>query len=325
MIVKVLGSAAGGGFPQWNCSCDNCLRKREGRFAGPSRTQSQVMVSTNGENWHLLNASPDLRQQIEKTPELWPRPLYQQNAKVSARQSPICSVTLTNADLDHVLGLLLLREGHSFKINASEFVYRSVFDSNIFFHMLRQFEGQTQWNPLVVGEKHVLEPTHSLEPALSLIPIGMKSQIPLYVDKASHPLSQNAGRKPPFGVVFGLIIEGSNPASRFGYFPGVGEITPELLSLWKSCDLLFMDGTFWSEDELIRIKNGGRTATRMGHLPMDGSAGMMEVTKAVLPKYGKHFIHINNTNPVLDEEGNCHKQMRDLGWRLTFDGQSFEI
>jgi len=325
VIVKVLGSAAGGGFPQWNCACDNCLRKREGRFVGPSRTQSQVMVSTNGDNWHLLNASPDLRQQIEKTPELWPRSLPQQNKKMSARQSPIQSVTLTNADLDHALGLLLLREGHSFKINCSEFVYRSVFDSNIFFQMLRQFEGQTQWNPLVVGERHVLEPANSLEPALSLIPIGMKSQIPLYVEKASTSLSQTSSGKPHSGIVFGLIIEGSNPTSRFGYFPGVGEITPELLSLWKSCDLLFLDGTFWSEDELIRIKNGGRTASQMGHLPMAGASGMMEATQSVLPKHGKHFIHINNTNPVLDEQGSCHQQMRDQGWRLTFDGQSFEI
>ncbi|MEO7164149.1 MAG: MBL fold metallo-hydrolase [Bdellovibrionia bacterium] len=198
MIIKVLGSAAGGGFPQWNCACSQCYRFRKGEFQGRSRTQSQLAISSGDGTWHLLNASPDLRTQIEKCNDLQPR------MQIPIRQSPIQSVILTNADLDHVLGLLLLREKQFFRIYASESVQKILLEDNSFFGMLRQTSSQTQWHVLKADREFELQSIDGKTTGLWVRPILVSSRFPGFVSQARIRELQNSE------AVLGLVIRESS-------------------------------------------------------------------------------------------------------------------
>lgn len=306
MIFRILGSAAGGAFPQWNCACANCSRLRAGSIAARPRTQSQLAVSRDGRDWHLFNASPDLRLQIESTPELQPRP------EQGTRNSPIRSVTLTNADLDHVLGLLLLRESQPLVIRCTRSVQRILLEDNSFFGMLRQTETQTRWEVIEPGRE--LE----LEPGLKLTPLPLSDRFPRYV----RP--ERAAQLAAHDAVLGLVVR-SNGRS-LGYFPGLGQVTPELERVFESCDTLLVDGTFWDEAELQRAHPGGtaKTAREMNHLALSGPSGTL-ARFARFKRPRKIFVHINNTNPILDEKSDEHKLARDAGWEVGFDGMEIRL
>lgn len=307
MQVKVLGSAAGGGFPQWNCACDNCRALRAGQFAGKPRTQSQLAVSGDGESWHLLNASPDLRQQILANAKLQPQ------SAAPARQSPIQSITLTNADLDHALGILLLRESIPLRICTTESVRKILKDGNSFFRMLEQFPGHSEWATLEAGAKTEFKGIGKDAKGSNLwcTPVAVSEKVPLYA-RAQGTDAPNA--------VIGLVIEDGASKKRVGYFPGLGEITQDLFKIFSSCDVLLIDGTFWSEQELISLHGKGRTATEMGHIPVGGKSGSLEMLKSLPPRTKKFYIHINNTNPILNEESEAAKTVRDAGWIVSHDG-----
>lgn len=302
MQVKILGSAAGGGFPQWNCACTNCRLARTGKFTGKPRTQAQVAVSPDGTSWFLLGASPDLRIQIGTSVDLHP--------KQGTRGSPIAGVILSCAELDHVLGLLHLRELQPFNVYATPSVTSILREQNTMFRMLNRVPEQVSWQTFRSGEELRFALPSGEEAGLNCRAIPISHRYPSYV---CHP-----DQLSPADATLGLILTSKN-GSTLGYFPGVGTITEELRERLQSVDLLLFDGTFWSEDELIQLQGSGQRAYDMGHIPVGGEFGSMRQL-AGLRSGRKLYIHINNTNPMLNEAGPEYRAVRDAGWDLAEDG-----
>ena len=305
MQVKILGSAAGGGFPQWNCACPNCHAVRGGQFQGKARSQTQVAVSEGGQSWFLLGASPDLRSQIESSPELHPRS--------GMRSSPIGGVVLASADLDHVLGLLLLRELQPFPVWAAESVIQILRGENSMFGMLNRSVDQVRWQTIRAGVRFTLKSVNGDDSGIGCMPIAVSSRYPAYANRA--PQSDEA--------VIGLILTAPSGAT-MGFFPQLAQLTPELKSLFASLDCLLLDGTFWSDDELIRLQGFGQRAGEMGHIPVGREDGSLR-RLAELGKPRKMYIHINNTNPMLNQAGAEYRAVRDSGWELAEDGCHFTL
>jgi pyrroloquinoline quinone biosynthesis protein B len=301
MLVKILGSAAGGGFPQWNCACSNCARLREGRFQGEARSQAQLAlgVTSNGaDGWTLINASPDLRQQIESTLELWPR---------DGRKSPIRDVILSGAEVDQALGLLLLREFHSFRVHATPAVRAVLTQDNSMYRTLARFEGQVCWSdiasdtPFSVGGARI-EPLE--------LPGGA---LPGFVQP------ERAAQFKPAQSAIGLIVTPEAGGGAMAFLPGIGSVSDELIERLAACDVILFDGTFWTDEEPKTIPGITRTARQMGHLPISGPGGSLDRLSS-LSQTRRIFIHINNTNPILDEAGDAFRTIRDCGWELARDG-----
>ncbi len=306
MLVKILGSAAGGAFPQWNCTCDNCRNLRAGTFRGKARTQTQVAISADGREWFLLGASPDLRVQIEATPELHPRE--------GVRQSPIAGVVLLNADIDHVLGLLLMRELQPLRVYATESIRRILTEDNSMFGMLQRVPDQVRWTEIKVGEQFpVLNPA-GMSAKLCSRTLGLGTHYPAYVSE------QRRTRLNAKESSLGFIVEAAH-GRRLGYLPAVPEVGAGLLKELESCDVVLFDGTFWSDDELIRVLGSAQTARQMGHVPVSESLTRL----AQLRRQRKIYLHINNTNPMLNEAGPEYAQVRTAGWEIAEDGWQFEL
>jgi pyrroloquinoline quinone biosynthesis protein B len=305
MQVKILGSAAGGGFPQWNCACPNCHAVRGGRFRGKSRSQTQVAVSSDGESWFLLGASPDLRSQIEASPELHPRS--------GTRNSPISGVVLASADLDHVLGLLLLRELQPFRVCAAESVIKILRNDNSMFRMLNRVPDQVNWQAIQAGQAFTLE-----SPTADGVAIGCRAVVVSSCYPAYAPQVQEAQE-----AVLGLILTAPSGAT-MGFFPQLARLTSELKSIFATLDCLLLDGTFWSDDELIRLQGSGQRALEMGHVPVGGEDGTLQQLEGLSTRR-KMYIHINNTNPMLNEAGAEYRAVRDAGWELAEDGCHFTL
>jgi pyrroloquinoline quinone biosynthesis protein B len=308
MHVKILGSAAGGGFPQWNCACTNCSAVRAGKFAGKARTQAQVAVSSDGESWFLLGASPDLRSQIEATSELHP--------KAGVRLSPISGVVLSSADLDHVLGLLLLRELQPLRVFATASVLGILREDNSFFGMLNRVPRQVEWSAIAPGAPFELASVDGRQSGICATAIPLAARYPAYVTQI------RVGQLRPAEAVTGLIVESSG--RRLAYLSSVGNIDEKLIETLNSVDILLFDGTFWSDDELIRVESGGATAHQMGHVPVGGPNGSLR-RLAELRNKKKLFIHINNTNPMLNESSPEHREAREAGWEIAEDGWQFTL
>ena len=303
MRVKVLGSAAGGGFPQWNCNCVNCGRLREGKFRGAARTQVQLAWSSTPSQWTLLNASPDLRFQIEATPELWPRE--------GMRHSPIADVIVTSAELDQTLGLLLLREFHSFRVHTTSSIRRIFTEDNSFFAVLNRFPGQVCWSDMPLEQ-----PFSAGGARLEVLPLS--GSFPGFVNP-SRLTSLN-----PAEAVIGLLVSPESGGGTLAFLPGIAGISDALLERLQACDVVFFDGTFWSDEEPLCISGVTRTARQMGHLPVSGSGGSLE-RLAALGRGRKIYIHINNTNPILDEESMEHRTVREAGWEVAWDGMEMTL
>jgi pyrroloquinoline quinone biosynthesis protein B len=314
MRVKILGSAAGGGFPQWNCACPNCRAVRSGTFPGKARTQTQVAITQDSRSWFLLGASPDLRAQIEATPELHP---HASSGDRTPRQSPIAGAVLANGDVDHVLGLLLLRELQPLRIHATASIHRILREDNSMFGMLERAANQASWTDFAPGESfHLLHPAGE-DSGLRCRALSLGAHFPAYVS-AAHQAQLN-----PQESSLGLLIE-SPSGKRLAYMPGVPEINTALLQELDSADLLFFDGTFWSDDELIRTQGSGSTARQMGHVPVSSPEGSFSKL-AGLRRPRKIYLHINNTNPMLNEAGPEYRQVRDAGWEIAEDGWQFDL
>ena len=300
MHVRVLGAAAGGAFPQWNCSCPNCRRLRQGRFVGPPRSQAQLALSTDEARWFLVNASPDLRYQIESFPPLHP-------CSHAIRHSPIESVILTCAEVDAALGLLLLRESQPLTIYATTAVRNILTEDNTLFNVLRREIDQVRWVALSAGE-----PCELGESGIECLPVSVDHNFPAFVP------AQRAAQFDAADAVLGLFFE--YRGRRVAFFPGASQVRPEWLDRMKTCDVVFFDGTFWSDDELIRLQGHGKTARQMGHLPvLDTLPALADI------RTRKIFIHVNNTNPMLDEAGEEFRQIRSNGWEIAFDGMDLVL
>jgi pyrroloquinoline quinone biosynthesis protein B len=306
MKVKILGSAAGGAFPQWNCACANCCAVRAGTFHGKPRTQTQVAITEDERSWFLLGASPDLRAQIEATPELHPRE--------GVRQSPIQGAVLANADLDHVLGLLLLRELQPLQVHATASVRRILRDDNSMFAMLQRILNQVVWIDFGPAEEFRLLNLQGKDSGLRCQARSLSEHYPAYVS-TDRRAQLTAGE-----ASLGFFIQ-SPSGSRLAYMPAVPQLDEALLQQLDSCDVLLFDGTFWSDDELIRVQGSGQTALQMGHVPVESTL----VKLAGLRRPRKIFLHINNTNPILDEASPQYRQVRSAGWQVAEDGWQFDL
>ena len=305
MEVKILGSAAGGAFPQWNCACANCRAVRAGTFHGKPRTQTQVALTEDGLSWFLLGASPDLLVQIGATPELHPQ---------QGRHSPIAGLALANADLDHVLGLLLLRELQPLRIHATASVRRILREDNSMFGMLHRIADQAKWTDFEPGKEFSLCNSQGVDSGLRCRAWSLSTHYPSYVT------AERRSQLSPGEASLGFFIK-SNSGKRFAYMPAVPQVDDALLVELDACEVLLFDGTFWSNDELIRVKSNGQTALQMGHVPVEDTL----VKLAGVRRPRKIFLHINNTNPMLDEASSEHRRVRDAGWEIAEDGWQFNL
>ena len=297
MHFKLLGTAAGGGFPQWNCACTTCASCRAEPDKFPSRLQLQAAVWNSSNAIFLLNASPDLRFQIEGSPELRP------DLNRGIRNTPIQGIVLTTADLDQALGLLLLREFQPLTLYATALV-RRVLEANSFFRMLERVPNQLEWVEIQAGLPFVLGMSD-----IVCTPFAMAGGLPFY--------AREFGPSEPGQASLGLILEGHE--MRIAYTPVVPEITDELLQFYASCDTIFVDGTFWSDGELSQTHAGAPMARAIGHVPMSGKDGTIAQLSG-LPCRQKVFVHLNNTNPVLDPRSGAYKVVVEAGWKIAPDG-----
>jgi pyrroloquinoline quinone biosynthesis protein B len=311
MQVKILGSAAGGAFPQWNCACANCRALRAGTFRGKPRTQTQVALTEDGRSWFLLGASPDLRAQIEAAPELHPRD--------GVRQSPIAGVVLANADLDHVLGLLLLRELQPLRVHATASVRRILREDNSMFGMLQRVPNQVVWNDFASGAQFNLCNDQGEDSGIRCQAWSLGTHYPAYV--TADRQSQLAAGEASLGFILESRSNESTSGARLAYMPALPHLDDRLLEQLDTCDVLLFDGTFWSDDELIRVQGSGQTARQMGHIPAEVSLAKL----AGVRRPRKIFLHINNTNPMLDESSSQYRAVRDAGWEIAEDGWQFNL
>jgi pyrroloquinoline quinone biosynthesis protein B len=307
MHIKILGSAAGGGFPQWNCDCRNCRSVRAGTFKGKSRTQTQVAVSNVDRTWFLLNTSPDLRLQIEATPALHPRS--------AGRDSPIAGVLLTSGDTDQIAGLLSLRELQPFRIYCTPSIRRILQEDNSMFAMLNRVPDQVSWIDISCDGGFSLQGER--EAGIDCDVFSLGNRFPAYVSSARSVALKSEE------ALLGVIAESSS-GQRLAYMPAVPEIDDSLLRRLEETDLLLFDGTFWGDDELIRVQGSGSTAREMGHIPVSGADGSLHAL-AELRRPRKVFLHVNNTNPMLDESGPEYAAVRAAGWEVAEDGWSFDL
>ena len=297
MRVRVLGSAAGGGLPQWNCGCANCVRARAGDPDVPPRSQPSLAVSAEGARWSLVNASPDVRDQLARAPGLHPRP--------GTRDVPIDTVVVTNADIDHVLGLLVLREALPHRIITTGWIRDALLDHNAAFRLL-----EPAFHAVKVDEPFFLDRGELLEARLFPVP----GKVPSW-------LGEIAANSPE--ATLGLRISDRRSGRRLVYAPGVRSLDSGTWAELEAADLRFVDGTFWSADELRRLRPGAPDAISMGHLPIGGRDGSLARLRALGGR--TLYTHVNNTNPVLDARGSEAAEVRALGVEIAMDGQELEL
>ena len=309
MRVLVLGSAAGGGFPQWNCNCRVCRAARAGDGRALARTQSSLAVSADGERWVLLNASPDLRQQITDN-----RPLH---PKTEARHSPIAAVVLTNADVDHIAGLLTLRESQPFVLYASGRVHDAL-DANPIFRILNpQF---VRREALPLGQPLALQDSDGEEIGLTVEPFAVPGKIALYLEDPDA--GDNFGTRE--GDTIGLCVSQPAAGKRFFYIPGCAALDAPLVERLAGAPLVLFDGTLFENREMVTGGLGHKTGARMGHLNVSGPDGSMAAFEG-LGVGRRIYIHINNSNPVLLEDSPERAAVEAAGWEVAYDGQEIVL
>jgi pyrroloquinoline quinone biosynthesis protein B len=291
--ILVLGSAAGGGFPQWNCLCPVCQLAWRGDNRVKPRSQSSLAVSADGERWLLLNASPDLRQQVIASPCLHPRG--------AQRQSPIRAVFVTNADVDHLAGLLTLREQQPFKLFGSRATLAQT-GAGIFGVLNKD-----------LVDMRVAELDTPVDTGLGIFvkPFAVPGKVALYLEDEN--LTIGAETETTLGLEIG---DGSKS---FFYVPGCAEINDSVTKRLAGAELLFFDGTTFTDNEMVDLGLSKKTARRMGHVAMSGENGSLK-RLASCGIGRKIYVHINNTNPVLIEDSEQRASVARAGWDVAHDG-----
>ena len=303
MRIVVLGAAAGGGVPQWNCNAPISRGVREGRVASPCRTQTSIAVSLDGERWLLLNASPDLRQQVTEQRRLWPRP-------GQLRNSPVHAVLLTGGEVDNVAGLLTMRERQPFSLWATIEVL-ALLDANPIFEALDR--AIVPRRPIALGQRlDIAGPDGAL--GIQVLAFAVPGKVPLYMEKQSGgDLS---------GQAIGLELSAGGKTLR--YIPGCASLTPEVRRKVEGSSLLFFDGTLWRDNEMIVLGTGNKTGQRMGHMSMSGPEGSIALL-GDLNIGRKLYIHINNSNPALLADSPERAELTRAGWEIAADGMEIEL
>jgi pyrroloquinoline quinone biosynthesis protein B len=303
----VLGSAAGGGFPQWNSNAPACRRARAGDKTAVPRTQASLVASANGRDWFVLNASPDLRLQIEAASALHPRD--------GLRSSPIAGVLVPGGDVDAVAGLLHLRERHRFSVYAPARVL-AVIAANPIFHVLAPDCVERVELPL---DRRVELAGTAGPSGIAVIAFAVPSKVPLYLE--------TGGQDPGIaeeGDAVGLQIIDSETGKSFFFIPGCAVMTDPLRQRLTGSELVFFDGTLWRDDEMIRLGVGNKTGRRMGHISMSGHDGAIAAFRDLGVKR-RIFIHINNSNPVLLDDSPERQLAEAAGWEIAYDGMEVRL
>jgi pyrroloquinoline quinone biosynthesis protein B len=310
MIIKILGAAAGGGFPQWNCNGINSASVRARKPGFSPRTQSSIAVSSDGVRWILFNASPDLREQIAANEELWPA------AQGPLRNSPIRAVVLTNADVDHIIGLINLREAQAFSIYGSSRVLATL-KANSVFNVCNEAIVPRHELPLD-GITHISGAGEDL--GLTVEAFAVPGKVALYLEDTKA--SGNFGSRE--GDTIGLKIIETATGKSFFYVPGCAELDAPLAARIKGASLIFFDGTLYTDDEMIKQGLMQKTGARMGHISISGPAGSIEAFKD-LAIQRKVYVHINNSNPVLDDNSDARRTAIAAGWEVGHDGMEIRL
>ncbi len=304
MHIRVLGSGAGGGFPQWNCNCENCKGLRTHSIKSSARNQSSITVSSNGDDWILFNASPDIRAQIESFPPLQPA------RKI--RDTGIASIILCDGQIDHTTGLLILREHDKpWDIYCTQSVYEDMTTGFPIFNILGHFRG-INWHA-VKTDQDPFEIPKADDLVFTAVPL--KSEAP--------PYSPHRHNTVP-GDNVGYCVEDKKTGKNLFYAPGLGIIEDHVLEYMRDADVILVDGTVWTNDEMSRHGINDKLASEMGHLDQSSKGGIME-TLSSLDKPRKILIHINNTNPILREDSPERKMLNDHNIEVAFDGMDIII
>jgi pyrroloquinoline quinone biosynthesis protein B len=310
-IVKiiVLGAAAGGGFPQWNCNCALCRLARTAPEEASPRTQSSLAVSADGRRWLLLNASPDVRQQINQTPAMHPAE--------GDRHSPISAIVMSNADVDHIGGLLTLRESQPYVMYGTQRVLSVLADNSIFNVVNRDLVAR---NALSLDQPTRIVDANGEALGLEIELFSVPGKVALFLE--------DAAKGPKFGSVeedtVGIQITETAGGRSFNYIPGCAACPPELEARIRDSALLLFDGTTWTNEEMITLGVGHKTGKRMGHMSMSGDNGSIAAfAKSNIAR--KIFVHINNTNPVLHNRSAERAVAEEAGWEVSFDGMEIAL
>jgi pyrroloquinoline quinone biosynthesis protein B len=306
--VVVLGAAAGGGVPQWNCGCPVCLAART-EHPELRSTQASIAISADGDHWFLINASPDLRQQLIATPQLHP-------AAGKLRHSPIAGVILTNGEIDAVAGLLSMREGWPFTIYAHAKVL-AILKTNSVFNVLSEKNVRRQ----PIEQDEAFEPTlpDGSPSGIEILPFAVAGKSAWYLEGKAHPAGDTGA-----GDTLGLRIRDTATGRFFYFLAACAGVSDELKSRLAGAPLIFFDGTVWRDDELIMAGLGNKTGQRMGHIAMSGDAGAIAAL-AGLDIDRKVFLHINNSNPALLRDSAERKMAERAGWQIPADGTEFTL
>ncbi|MEB3766642.1 pyrroloquinoline quinone biosynthesis protein PqqB [Acinetobacter sp. MD2] len=303
MYIHILGSAAGGGFPQWNCNCSNCNGVRQGTIQAKPRTQSSIAVSENGIDWVLCNASPDIRQQ-----------LFDFKAAQPARQlrdTGIKSVVLMDSQIDHTTGLLTLREGCPMEVWCTEMVHQDLSTGFPLFNMLKHWNGGLQHKLINPKQAFKIDGFENLE----FIPFIIRSAAPPYSPHRNDPHD---------GDNIALVIKDHKTQKQLFYAPGLGKISADIMQIMAESDCVMIDGTLWQDDEMQQCGVGTKTGREMGHLYIGGEGGSLSYLDQ-LTKPRKVYIHINNTNPILNEQSAQFAELQAHQVEVAFDGMQIEL
>jgi pyrroloquinoline quinone biosynthesis protein B len=293
LTAIVLGAAAGGGFPQWNCRCPTCRLAWAGDARARPRTQASLAVSADGENWLLINASPDLPQQLRQSKALHPR--------AATRGSPIKAVVLTGAEIDEVAGLLSLREREPFEIFATAATLAAVADNPMFGVLAPDF---VKRRAVIPGAALTL--LGGLSAQLFIAP----GKVPLYLEGENPETAAETAAN--------VGVEIAAGTARIAYVPGAAAVTPAMMRRLAGADVVFFDGTLFRDDEMIATGTGTKTGRRMGHMPIDGQDGSLRALKGIAGR--RIYVHINNTNPILVDGSPQRLAVERAGWEIAEDG-----
>ncbi len=299
MQIVVLGAAAGGAFPQWNSNAAGCRRARQHDPMARARTQASLAVSADGRDWVLLNASPDIRQQIEQTPALQPQS--------GLRSSPIVAVVLTGGDVDVIAGLLTLRERQPLGVFATARVH-AILDANPIFEVLNR--------ELVTRPVVALEQPTTLPGGLAVTLFAVPGKVPLYLERDDAPALDETDQ-----TVGAAVSDG---VSTLYFIPGCARMTPGLATRLRGAAAVFFDGTLWRDDEMIRAGLGPKSGQRMGHMSVSGPDGVLAAFEN-LDVRRRVLLHINNSNPILLDDSPEREAVRRAGWDVAYDGMELTL
>jgi len=303
--LKVLGSAAGGGYPQWNCNCPMCDGVRNGSIVAQPRTQSSIAVSSDGTDWVLFNASPDILTQIQQCGVLQPAR--------KLRDTGIKSIVLLDAQIDHTTGLFMLRENQQpLTLYCTSPVREDLSVGNPIFKVLEHY-CKINWHAIELDNQSLSIPGAE---GVSFIALPLTSNAPPYSPHRDKPVN---------GDTVGMLMTDERSGKSLFYAPGLGEMEPHVWEVMQRADVVLVDGTMWTDDEMISRGASQKTARSMGHLPQSGEGGMIEWLDKLPATTRKILIHINNTNPILDEQSEQRRTLTEHGIEVSMDGLELEI